>query len=483
MNENFLRATGYQDLGMLKEAREEFLKVRSDDATYACARTELMMLSSQLDVAAMKAEAEGGLNLIRSRPEIVHSALINNTALCLHYAGRTHEAHDLINEFADILEWTPGDFYGLACYAAGIGDSEEAASALLEGMASGLSPEYSHMFMDPDLEPLFLHAAEGEMTIETAVRMANPRLVAALAALENTDELFDGMLLREMPPKFQRHSRIHLTEGMYRIDLNAPVALQRRLRGWLKGVRDRVTELVRRGITRARKLVLDAQFDFAVAAAKRGDFFAARYHSMFGFSARPESFDRFDAALSPLGMGYLFNDIRRAWGEDPVFQELIRSTTPVESLSPIEHIENLEDCGRLAKETTLWILLRAVVARAIDRPPDIKLWNIEVIRRWPDDPAAFHNLLSIYEGEGAWDRAAILLAHVPPSFHHLRHAKSHSERVRLQKLCGFPKSRNFYGQPDLGQLVIFPMVSAIHSMQRAGKPADPIPSHSQGQEK
>jgi len=456
MNNDFLTAVGYLDLGMADQARREFLKVRPDEAEYACARSELMMLSGHLDVVAMSYAAEEGLNLIRSRPEIVHSALVNNTALCLHYAGRSREARDLTYEFADILEWTPGDFYGLACYAARIGDFEQAAWNLVEGMVNRLSPDYSHMLIDIDLEYLFRHAAEEGMDIETAVCLANPRLTAALEVLGNGEDGFDGMLVGEMPPRFQKNARWNPNGGHYSFDPKANETLRREFQAWLWGVKDRITILIRRGIARAREMVFDAQFGFAVAAAKRGDFLAARYHSIFGFSARPETFDRFDSALSQLGMRYFFNDIRHAWREDSVFRELIRSTTPFETKSPPEQIENLDDCGPLTKETTFWILLRSVQARSIDGPAEAKFWHIEVIRRWPDDPSAFYNLLLIYENEKDWDKAALLLAGAPLSFHHLRAAESHADMISRRMIGGLPQYRHFYGQPDIGRIVVLP---------------------------
>lgn len=454
MNKAYLSAKGYLELGMAEEARNEFLTIGPEDEAYVSARSQLILLSSHLDPVAMNGGAEEGLRLIRSRPEIVRSDLINNTALCLHFAGRNLEAFELTKEFASILEWTPGDFYGLSCYAARIGEFEEAAQNLVEGMGGGMCSDYFHMFMDLDLEPLYRHAAEEEMKIETAVCLANPRLKAALTALENYEDIIDVMLLREMPQKFQRAFRQNQKTGHYCLDFNAPEILRCEIKDWLTAARSRITTLARRGIAKARTMVMDAQFDFAVAAAKRGDFLAARYHAILGFSVRPETFARFDSRLSPLGMGYFFDDIRHAWREDPIFRELVRAATPYETKSPADQIECLEDCGQLAKETTFWILLRSTVARSIDSPTEAKYWNIEVIRRWPDDPSAFNNLLHIYEKEEAWDAAALVLANVPPSFDLLRAAETHAESITKRQPSKFPAYTHFYGQPDLGRIVI-----------------------------
>lgn len=461
MNKDFLTAEGYLELGMTEEARREFLKVRPEDAAYAGARSQLMLLSNYLDPVAMNCSAEEGLRLIRFRPEIVCSELVNNTALCLQFAGRTREAYELTNEFADVLEWTSGDFYGLACYAAQIGEFEVAARNLIEGMAGEIGSNYSHMFADLDLEPLYRHAAEEEMKIETAVCLADPRLDATLAALETYEDIIDVMMLREMPQEFQKAVRPNPETSHYCLDLNTSEALRREIKEWLNAVRGRITTLARRGIARAQAKVLDAQFDFAVAAAKRGDFLAARYHAILGFTVRPETFARFDSRLSPLGMGYFFDDIRRAWGNDPVFRELIGATTPYKTKSPTEQMDCLEECGPLAKETTFWVLLRSTVTGPIDGPTEAKYWNLEVIRRWPDDPAAFNNLLTIYEKEEAWKDATLVLANVPPSFDRLRVAECHAEAISKQRNFKFPAYTHFYGQPNLGRIVVIPSEQAL----------------------
>lgn len=452
MNKDFLAAESYLELGMAEEARREFLKVLPEDVAYACARSQLLLFPSYLDVAAMNGSAEEGLSLIHSRPEIVRSELINNTALCLHFAGRTREAYELTNEFSDVLEWTSGDFYGLACYAARIGEFEEAARNLIEGIDGEISSNYSHMLVDLDLEPLYRHAAEEEMTVATAICLADPRL----AALETCEDIIDVMMLKEMPQEFQKAVRPDPETGHCCLDFHAPMALRREIKEWLHAVGGRMTILARRGFARARAMVLEAQFDFAVAAAKRGDFLAARFHAIFGFSARPETFARFDSRLSPLGMGYFFDDLRCAWGNDPVFRELIGATTPYKSKSPVEQMQCLEDCGPLAKETTFWILLRSAVTDSIDGPTEAKYWNLEVIRRWPDDPSAFNNLLLIYEKEEAWNAATLVLTNVPSSFDHLRAAKIHAEIISKRRDFKFPVYKHFYGQRDLGQIVILP---------------------------
>ncbi|GEM_PF-1815712 len=479
MLDHFETGNAYLELGMEAEARQEFLEVPSDDPAYASAQAELLMFESHLDLVAKNRKAEEGLALIRSRPEIVNSVMVNNTALCLHFAGRTREAYDLTLEFAAILDWAPIDFYGLACYASKIEEFEEAAANLVEGMSQRLSPCYTHMLADPDLWLLFRHAAKGNMKIETALSLANPRFGAAVEVLLNHDPECDGMLLRKIPARFRTQVRKNLETGFYEMPPSAPTALRRDYREWLAGIAARTASLVRRGIERAREVVLDAQFDFAVAAAVRGDFLAARYHVILSIAARPDSFGRFDAALSPRGMAWFFDDIRRAWAEDSSFRRLMAFIHPSGAILWESRMEMLEVCGLLAKTTTFWILCRSIIAQKMDAKHEAKAWQIEVIRRWPEDPAAYHNLLLIYEEEKAWDAASLILANVPQAFHFLSVVEAHRQAVIERRTARLPSYTAFHGQRDLGGVVLLPNGGgtsvAISSDSAQPHPIGPLP--------
>jgi len=453
---DFLKGEGYMELGMPEEAQDAFLNVGPEDPAHATARARLLLFASHLDRVAQNQKAEEGLALIRSRPEIVNSTLVTNTSLCLHFAGRSREAYDLTHDFANLLDWTPMDFYGLASYASRFGDYEQASEDLVEGMAKRLSPDYSHLLVDPDFLPLFRHAAEGTMKMATAISFANPRLGNAIDMFLQQEPECDVMLFREMPTRFQSQVRKNLITGMYEMPSMAPAALRREYRAWLKGIESRNAALARRGIARAQAMVLDTQFNYAVAAANRGDVFAARHHAITSMAARPDSFGRFDKALSPLGMAWFFDDIRKAWTEDPSFRQLMTSCKPLETIPPESQLEILEACGSLAKKTTFWIVCRSIVARSVDERNDAKSWHVEVIRRWPADPVAYHNLLLMLETEEAWDAASLLLANVPQSFHCLCAAEAHRLRINAREAAAFPKYTAFYGQPDIGGVVILP---------------------------
>jgi len=285
------------------------------------------------------------------------------------------------------------------------------------------------------------------------------------------------MLFREMSSRFQKHAKINLQTYMYELSPTAPGSLRREFREFLTDITRRTASLVRRGIERAREMVLDVQLDFAVAAARRGDFLSARHHSILSISARPDSFELFDAALSPLGLDWFFDDIKRARAEDPSFRQMLESTFPFEAISVQCRMEMLEDCGSLAKATTFWILSRSILARYIDGTSEAKAWHIEVIRRWPEDPAAYHNLLLIYENEHAWNEASILLANVPPSFSRLSAAQAHVLTVGQRKSACFPKYTAFHGQPDLGGIVVLPGKNSGPSTDATPSPTGDRPPH------
>lgn len=452
--DNNLSGLGYIALGMLEEARAEFLKVPPDDPAYATACAELLSFIDHQDAAAQSRGADEGLALIRSRPEIANAALVQSIAQCLHFAGRSKEAYELWRDYTKASEWNSDDSYLLASFASENRSFVEAAQNLVRGIPRELTLDYSHLLVDADFEPLFRHAAEENMNMQTALSLANPKFKNFVESLLHLTPPIDGVLFRGMPVRFRSQIRQNLATGFYEMPPSAPEVIRREYLQWLKGIVDRNAAMVLLGIDRACNMVLDAQFDFAVAAVKRGDFLAARHHASRSVAARPDSFDRFDAALSPLGLDWFFDDIREAWEEDPSFRELLRSTTPRETIPPQSAMENLDDCGSLAKRTTFWILTRSTLARYFDEKSDVRAWHVEVIRRWPKDPAAYHNLLLLLEDEQAWEAASAVLEKVPKSFLCLRAAESHRLAISERRMVSFPKYTAFYGQPDLGGVVL-----------------------------
>jgi hypothetical protein len=446
---------GYKEIGLAAEANAEFKKVPASVSAYDEARAELMTLADQSDIAEQGREADAGLKLIRSGSRLPH--LINQTALRLHFAGRTREAYDLTREMTEFLEWDAADHYGLACYASQIGEWKEAAKEMLSGLGkdAGRMSIFDRMFSDLDLEPFYSHAAEGAMDIETAFVLADPLFGAALSKLAGREVEFDGILLREMPRRWLPFLNNDLVSGFYSIAPQAPDRMQGYIRKWLQSEYAKIAALARRGIERAREMILDTQLEFATTAAKRGDFFAARYHALFAVTRKPERFAEFEASLSPLGMEYFFGDIRAAMKDDSNFLKLISFITPSIKLNPQQMMEVLDDC-ETGKATVFWMLLRASVARELEGPAVARDWYIEVIRRWPDDPAPFLNLLLIYENTKQWDAAGLLLANVPPAFYHLSAAEMHARRIELREIespQAYSGYAPFYGQPDIGGIV------------------------------
>ncbi|MFZ4778343.1 MAG: hypothetical protein ACOYM3_23485 [Terrimicrobiaceae bacterium] len=471
MNNDFISGTGYKELGLAGEAGSEFAKVPPGDALYCAAQAELMQLTDTFDIAAQNRAAAAGLNMIRAGCR--DSQLIHGTALRLHYAGRSREAFDLTDEFVEFLEWMPVDLYGMATYASRIGEWEEAAHYLLAGMGRELKPSYGYMFADLDLEPLYRHAAESPMDLATAIHFANPRLAAALEALSGREVEVDGILLREMPAALLPFIRRDLVTGCYSLEPSAPDPSRREFQAWIQGVNNRLASLASRGIARAQKMIMNSQIDFAMAAAKRGDFFAARNHSLFAIAADPACFEGFASALSPLGMAYFFDDIRDTLRDDANFLPLIRQWTSTDVIPASQRMDVLEECGPAGKSTTFWMLLRAGVARDLESRKVAMEWNIEVIRWWPDDPAAFVNLLQLYEDLECWESADLLLANMPPAFYFLTWADYHIKQVKARGKLNESKPRirsAFFGQPDLGGLVnVVPMQGAENGAKADGK--------------
>jgi len=453
MNKEMEFGYGYIELGLATDAKAEFMKVPASDPDYAQARAKLMLLADHLDAAEQSREADAGLKLIRAGNHRLF--LIHQTALRLHFAGRAQEAYDFMQEMGGFLHWNSEDHYGMACYASQIGSWKEAAEELLAGLREDFS-NMNRMFSDLDFEPLYRHAAEGAMDMDTAWIFASPRFTTAFRIFAGREVEFDGILLRKMPGEFRRFLKCDLVQGFYSISPQAPEAVQIAFRGWFQSELDQLASLARRGIERAREMILGAQLKFATAAAKRGDFFAARAHTIFTLARKPERFAEFDAALSPLGMGYFFNDIRAAMKEDPNFRKLIAFITPSKKENAQQMMEILDDCGSAGKATVFWMLLRGSAAGDLESRAVARDWYIDVIRRWPDDPAAFLNALIFYENTKQWDTAGLLLANVPPAFYHFNAAEIHARRVERRESESSradPDYAPFYGQQDIGGIV------------------------------
>lgn len=269
MSEELKYGQGYIELGLAADAKAALEIVNGIDPKYDEARAELMTLTDPLDVAEQNREAEAGLKLIRSGSRLPY--LINQTALRLQFAGRVREAYDLTREMAKFLEWDPIDHYGMACYASQIGKWKEAAEEMLAGLENDqdFTECFDRMFSDLDLEPLYRHAAEGEMDIETALVLADSRFGSALSQLAGQEVECDSRMIQAMPPHFRPAIVQDLWSGLYDISPQASPTVQTQYREWLLSVSGRLASLARRGIERAQAMVLESQLDPATAGVAK----------------------------------------------------------------------------------------------------------------------------------------------------------------------------------------------------------------------
>jgi hypothetical protein len=267
MCEELQYGQGYIELGLAADAMAELAKVSASDPEYGRARAELMTLTDPLDVAEQNREADAGLKLIRSGSRLPY--LINQTALRLHFAGRTQEAYDLTRKMAKFLEWDAIDHYGMATYAAQIGKWKEAAEEILAGLGkdTDVPPDFERMFSDLDLEPLYRHAAEGEMDIETALILTDPRFASALSQFSGQDVECDSNMLRAMPPHFRPDVIQDLWSGLYDLSPQASPTVQTQYREWFLSVSGRIASLAKRGIERAQAMILELQLGSDTAGA------------------------------------------------------------------------------------------------------------------------------------------------------------------------------------------------------------------------
>lgn len=141
-----LAAQGYAELGMTQDALRELDGVPED---HRGSEAVLQMRLFVLMRARRWADAMDVCSDLRSANPLGTTGFIHG-AFCLHELGRTNEARSLLLSGPPGLQNEPTYHYNLGCYAAVLGDSEEAvrylkASFLIDGKFREIAR------IDPDL--------------------------------------------------------------------------------------------------------------------------------------------------------------------------------------------------------------------------------------------------------------------------------------------------------------------------------------------
>ncbi len=460
MNKSLEYGQGYSELGLYDEARAEFSSVPRSDPDFPEAWNGLGWLANRCQIREQDKIAEEGLALIEAGYST--SIVVAQTALCLHFAGRTREAYDLTRSTVKWFEWNAEDHYGMATYACGVGQWAEAAWHLIECLRKGGDP---HIFFDLDLESLFQHVAKNGPDRLTALALAHPAFKRALSQYAGQNKEIDGMLERQLPSSLRPHLVREPQSKFLVLPPSATAEGKVLFQTWRASIGTRIEGFAAQAIERSREFVLNSQLDWAAQAARRGDFFAARYHIVFSLAQRPDWMEPYAEVAGPLGMKYLFDDIRGPMEADSRFCRRIQLLTPVHQ-KPADWVEKvMAEFSPRAKKSALWKIISAAQAsRAGDDRRHLQ-FLLEVILKWPTDPTAYGNLVNFCAKRGQWHSAKGILARTPPSLLHLRVARTITLRVMTRSSQAHGDAIYkvpFYGQPDIGEMVRqpSPMVEA-----------------------
>ena len=222
-------------------------------------------------------EGERGLRLLKEHATC--GRLISYTAWCLHHSGNSKKAYDLIIRNWRRIRWTATEFYLVSRYASKVNAWEIAAAALSTAL-TGSREYHASAFLDSDLELLLRHAAMGDLSERVALAFGDPRFQHALEGVgQGSGEIpLDYLMLSRVPGEFRSHLKLDSASALFWLHPMAPASVRD---GYLKWQRSEVRRncfYADRAIARSAQFILDHQLEWAIAAARDGNFLGARCH-------------------------------------------------------------------------------------------------------------------------------------------------------------------------------------------------------------
>lgn len=462
MSDQYQYGRGYESLGMLDEAWQEYEALPTDDPKYELAQSKLLILSA---TRCPRDGAARGLQLLKRFPE--NGRLASDTALCQHLAADSAAAYRTILQYRDVIEWDSHEWYGFACYASRVGDFVLAAECLQQCVQDD-EEVWSDLFGDDDLLPLYRFAsAPGAMSIRLALAFAHPSIEAALLAAEAAGEGGRVNISRQgrVPDEFRSHLIVNKST-FASLRPGTPKALRDRFSEWQAQETRKVAAIVRRAIVQARDFVLDRQLEWAVEHAKGGDFFGARHHAMHALRKRPHEFSTFESVLRPLGLGYFFDDVAPLLCEHEDFLDLCcRLMNGYSNGGGDDVLRWTERFGEHVKTSVLGLNACAAFAAVFSRNELALGAYHRIAEKWPQDPMGFVNGAELYLKLGRPLDALELMSRAPQS---LMLMNRWHEILRDATAGGF-SSRiefgRFYGQPYWRGVLSIPVYPVYPTME------------------
>ena len=450
MNDLFEQSRAYASLGMINEARKTALEALDMGYCEEAARTWLVLLAYKRGDFPLVVTL--GRNLL-SRG-IKRSLLREYTALALHHLGQSREALSLLLGFEEHGR-TSLQSYLIACFLAATGDSDEAVRHLLISL-----PEYrddrGKTWIDGDLKPLWEKFARGSFTMATAHLLTECEFDTLREWQPGTGTTWelDPTNYDRLPAELRAVMRFDPIAEAYMIDYaKAPPgsALAVRFEDWMSCV---VWENQAR-FDRARRIawerVLDAQPRYALAAWRRGDFCATRYHAMWALENQPERIaDFFDLTeLAPM-----IGEMSQMLDSDRNFFSKLRRARGQWDLDPVAALEILDALPTQWRTHPLLEEIRGLCLEMEGRPAAGLACILRGCDRAPQDAGPFLTALTVALRHGWKEIAAEVLARAPEAARRYQVWLETKEKLDGAQPSHYFPVRDFRGQSDLGGMVV-----------------------------
>lgn len=443
-------ARTYLTWGLDDLARKELLSIKPESPDYVSAWVALSKISDPCDLSHQSRLADEGRALISKHGPL--EALILETAENLHYAGRSGESFDLIKLNGGRLNWNAVTHYGMATYAARTGRWPQAAWHLLESLKLKMD---RHTFFDLDLEPLFEFGATGSLDEETAIALAHPQFVTAFRSFAGCCWEVDTVMERILPSQIRPLLVRNPATGFLSMPPKAGAGERKTYLGWQRVIGERIENLAQRAFANARRLVLERQLAWALQAARRGDYFSARWHTIFALAEEPNLLTEFESALRSYPLTRLFTDLRQVLKQSRSFcRDFYLVAGMAWSQDAVDH--GLSEQVIMAGSGTGFAMLRQ--SNAAEENGDVREslgWSLELIKHWPNEPSGwFKAALRLAQSE-RWKEAAWVLRGAPKSCFHLRNFRPLLREVANKRVTdvGTGATDPFYGQPGIGGII------------------------------
>jgi hypothetical protein len=450
VNDPIEEADAYLDLGLKEEAKQCVAGILPGDPEFLDKWPVLLRASSGQSIAEHRELVDSGRDLLARVG--FNAYVVEWTAQCLFEVGDPESAYLMVAKHWQKLKWKPGLHYSMSHFAAQTARWSESAWHMLACILRGGD---SHMFFDLDSERLFQHVATKGPDCLTALAFAHPAFESSFRKLAGTCMEIDPTMERAVPPHLAAHLRIPLTGGLKILSGRAPQGVRGEFQRWCEKTRRRIEGSVAQAIALSRQKVLAGQLHWAGAAARRGDFLAARWHTVYALAAAPDRFDTFSRRLRRLECGYFLDDLCEGLHGDEGFARLILE------MGVLNHLDGANE--RAAESIMKRVVPTngfAIAAHMVEEQPcsrrEMLATKCRLMHRWPRDPAAFANALHQLCDAKKWDAADFLLRRAPRSLMAMRQARCLVGQIQKREFDSgslLKMDNPFYGQPDIGGLV------------------------------